>query len=73
MRTYDEAELAQTLFEEIGDAAIITDPRTSSVVDVNPMAQRMTGLSRAELLRLPLSKLFRSSKSPIVSSPSACY
>ncbi len=54
------AELAQTLFEEIGDAAFITDPATGRLVDVNPMAQRMTGLPRAELLSLPLDRLFRS-------------
>jgi len=54
------AELAQTLFEEIGDAAFITDTGTTRLVDVNPMAQRMTGLPRAELLRLPLDQLFRS-------------
>jgi PAS domain S-box-containing protein len=54
------AELAQTLFEEIGDAAFITDPGTMLLVDVNPMAQRLTGLPRGELLRTPLDQLFRS-------------
>ncbi len=60
MRTHDVAELAQTLFEEIGDAAFIADPRTMRVLDVNPMAQRLTGLARADLMRLPLDRLFRS-------------
>jgi len=61
MMTQDVAELAQTLFEEIGDAAFIADPGTLRLVDVNPMAQRMTGRPRGELLRLNLSHLFRSS------------
>jgi PAS domain S-box-containing protein len=60
---HDVAELAQTLFEEIGDAVFITDPGTLGLLDVNPVAQRMTGLTRAELLRLPLDQLFRSDDS----------
>jgi PAS domain S-box-containing protein len=60
VKTDDTAELAQTLFEEIGDAAFIIEPETSRVVDINPMAQRLTGLSRDELVHLPLSQLFRS-------------
>lgn len=54
------AELAQTLFEEIGDAAFIVDPDTMRLVDVNPMAQRMTRSARWELLRLRLDDLIRS-------------
>jgi PAS domain-containing protein len=54
MKSHDVAELAQTLFEEIGDAAFIVDPDTMRLVDVNPMAQRMTGLPRGELLALPV-------------------
>ncbi|MDB5309730.1 MAG: Blue-light-activated protein [Gemmataceae bacterium] len=54
------AELAQTLFEEIGDAAFIADPETMLLLDVNPMAQRLTGLPREELLQVSLGRLFRS-------------
>ncbi len=60
MNTRDVAELAQTLFEEIGDAAFIADPETLKVTDVNPMAQRLTGLARRELLQFSLDQLFRS-------------
>jgi len=59
MRSQDAAELAHPV-EEIGDAAFITDPGSMRLADVNPMAERMTGLPRAELLRLPLDQLFRS-------------
>jgi PAS domain S-box-containing protein len=54
------AEFAQTLFEEIGDAAFVVDPETEQLLEVNPMAQRLTGLSRAALLRMPVPELFRS-------------
>jgi PAS domain S-box-containing protein len=60
VKTDDAAELGQTLFEEIGDAAFIADPVTMRLEDVNPMARRMTGLSREQLLRLSLNQLFRS-------------
>ena len=58
--TNDVAELAQTLFEEIGDAAFIADPTTLRLLDVNPMSERLTGLPREDLLRQPLTRLFRS-------------
>jgi PAS domain S-box-containing protein len=60
MKTDDAAELAQTLFEEIGDAAFIVDPETNYLLDVNLMAQRLTGLAREELLQQSLNQLFRS-------------
>lgn len=60
MKTHAVPELAQTLFEEIGDAVFIADPMTLQLVDANPFAQRITGLSRLDLLRLPLDTLFRS-------------
>jgi PAS domain S-box-containing protein len=60
VKTDDVAELAQTLFEEIGDAAYIADPDTLRLLDVNLVAQRLTGLPRNELLRLDLGQLFRS-------------
>jgi hypothetical protein len=42
VNSHDVAELAQTLFEEIGDMAVIVDPATMRLFDVNPMAQRLT-------------------------------
>jgi PAS domain S-box-containing protein len=59
MSSDNAAEFAQTLFEEIRDAAFVVDPETELLLDVNPMAQRMTGLSRKELLKLRLDQLFR--------------
>jgi PAS domain S-box-containing protein len=56
----DAAELAQTLFEEMGDAVFLFDPATARLLEVNPMAQRLTRLSREELLGLSLPDLFRS-------------
>ena len=44
MSSNNADEFAQTLFEEIGDAAFVVDPETEQVLEVNPMAQRLTGL-----------------------------
>jgi two-component system, cell cycle sensor histidine kinase and response regulator CckA len=53
-------ELSVTLFEEAGDALFLFDPDTEEIYDVNPMAQRLSGFSRAELRRLQITYLFRS-------------
>jgi PAS domain S-box-containing protein len=55
----DAAEFARALFEESGDALFLFDPDTEAVLDVNPMAQRLCGFSRRELLRHPVHYLFR--------------
>jgi PAS domain S-box-containing protein len=60
MTAYNLAELGLTLFEESGDALFLFDPETEQLLDVNPMAQRLTGCARVELLRHPVSYLFRS-------------
>jgi PAS domain S-box-containing protein len=60
MNQYNLAELAQTLFEESGDALFLFDPDSEELLDVNPMAQRLSGYTRQELLRLPVRYLFRS-------------
>jgi len=60
MNPANAPEFAQTLFEEIGDAAFVVDPETEQVLDVNPMAQRLTGRSRGSLLRLLVIQLLRS-------------
>lgn len=53
------AELASTLFEEAGDALFLFDPDTEQIRDVNPMAQRLSGYSRPELLEMKISYLIR--------------
>ncbi len=56
----NQAELAQTLFEESGDALFLFEPETERVLDANPMAQRMSGYSHKELLERPVTYFFRS-------------
>src|SRR5947208_3514088 len=51
-------ELAQTLFEEAGDGLFFFNPDDGHLVDVNPMAQRLTGFPRHELLQLSVKALF---------------
>src|SRR5260370_40172891 len=53
-------ELSVTLFEEAGDALFLFDPDSEDICDVNPMAQRLSGFTRAELLRLQITYMFRS-------------
>ena len=59
MKHSSTKDLAQALFEEAGDALFLFDPDTDVVQDVNPMAERLSGFSRAELLRFESSYLFR--------------
>jgi two-component system, cell cycle sensor histidine kinase and response regulator CckA len=56
----DRPELAQTLFEEAGDALFLFDPDDGRVVEVNPIAQRLSGMSRPALLKESVETLFRS-------------
>lgn len=58
---YDREELAVTLFEESGDALFLFDPVSEAMIDVNPMAQRLSGYSHSDLLRMKATYLFRSS------------
>jgi PAS domain S-box-containing protein len=58
---YDRDELAITLFEESGDALFLFDPMSEDMIDVNPMAQRLSGFPYGELLRMKVTYLFRSS------------
>lgn len=39
-------EIARSLFREANDAFFLFDPRTQLVVDLNPAAQRLTGLEK---------------------------
>ena len=59
MTTYNIQGLARAIFEEAGDALFLSDPDTDQLIDVNPTAQRLTGFSRPELLRMQATQLFR--------------
>src|SRR3954468_6370353 len=58
MKTSNLADLAHALFEEAGDALFLFDPDSEQLLDVNPMAVRLTGFSREELLRVPIAALY---------------
>jgi PAS domain S-box-containing protein len=53
-------DLSRALFEEAGDALFLLDPQTDQLLDVNPTAERLTGLSRDQLLEHPATYWFRS-------------
>src|SRR5438477_3854160 len=59
MSAGSQEDLTQTLFEESGDALFVFDPETEEVLNVNPMAQRLCGFSRQELLHTQAGTLFR--------------
>jgi PAS domain S-box-containing protein len=52
--------LAEALFEETGDAMVLFDPETEKLLDANSTAQRLSGFSLPELLRLTVKDVFRS-------------
>jgi PAS domain S-box-containing protein len=60
MTKFNREELVQTLFEESGDALFLFDPDSEQLVDVNPTVQRLSGFTRQELLRMPVTYFFRS-------------
>ncbi|MBY0527649.1 MAG: PAS domain S-box protein [Gemmataceae bacterium] len=60
MNRPDVEELSQALFEEAGDALFLFDPDSEQIIDANPMAQRLSGFSRSELLRQKATYIFRS-------------
>jgi two-component system, sensor histidine kinase and response regulator len=51
--------LAQALFEEAGDALFLFDPQSDQLLDVNPMAEQLSGYPRPQLLSQPATYLFR--------------
>jgi PAS domain S-box-containing protein len=57
---YNREELAITLFEESGDALFLFDVDTENLLDVNPLAERLTGFPYKELLSMQITYLFRS-------------
>jgi PAS domain S-box-containing protein len=58
----DTAELAMALFQEAGDALFLVKPEYDSIVDVNPLAQKLSQFSYTELLRMRATYLFRSER-----------
>src|SRR5262245_36928095 len=59
MRTDNLEGLARALFDESGDALFLLDPDTDALVDVNPLAAKLTGFRRDELLAMDHFYLFR--------------
>src|SRR5262245_47134037 len=59
MNPLNITDLAQALFEEAGDALFLFDPDNDGVLAVNPMAVRLCGYSRDELLKMPVTWLYR--------------
>ncbi len=51
-------EIARSLFREANDAFFLFDPRTQLVVDLNPAAQRLTGLEKHHACTMSLGDLF---------------
>jgi PAS domain S-box-containing protein len=49
----------RALTENAYDAILLVDPDTYAIVDVNPQAERLTGYSRSELLRMSILDLRR--------------
>src|SRR5262249_857236 len=60
LAAYHTDDLSDSLFEESGDALFLFDPNTEQLLDVNPMAQRLSGFTRPELLRMKITYLLRS-------------
>ncbi|MGD0044482.1 MAG: PAS domain-containing protein, partial [Isosphaeraceae bacterium] len=51
-------EIARSLFREANDAFFLFDPGTQLVVDLNPAAQRLTGLEKHLACTMSLRDLF---------------
>ncbi len=51
-------EIARSLFREANDAFFLFDPKTQIVVDLNPAAQRLTGLDKQRACTMSLCDLF---------------
>src|SRR5258708_25885197 len=59
MTTEEITGLGQSLFTEAGDGLFLYEPDTEQLVDVNPMAERLIGLTREEIMRWPATYWFR--------------
>jgi PAS domain S-box-containing protein len=58
MDSDQQLEMARCLFRESNDALFVFDPRDQRVVDLNPAALRLSGLSRKAALALRVQDLF---------------
>lgn len=52
-------DLAPSIFEESNDAIFVVDPQSHVIIDVNPSAQRLARLSRAQLVGMKVVDLFQ--------------
>jgi PAS domain S-box-containing protein len=59
LNSYNAVEVGRALFQEAGDALFLLDPDTDKLLDVNPGAERLTNLPRAQLLLQPSTYWFR--------------
>lgn len=59
MTPHEQAEIARALFEESGDALFLLDPDSDQLLDVNPVALRLTGFSRSEVIQFSATNMFR--------------
>ena len=59
MATETISGLGRALFVEAGDGLFLFDPDDDRLLDVNPMAERLTGCARQELLQKPATYWFR--------------
>ena len=59
MNPLEFTDLAQALFEEAGDALFLFDPDNDQILAVNPLAVSLSGFSKQELLKMPVSWLYR--------------
>jgi diguanylate cyclase (GGDEF)-like protein/PAS domain S-box-containing protein len=58
-RTLRKVELGyRDLFESVGEALIVVDPRTGTVLEANPRASELYGIPRGELLGGPVERLW---------------
>ncbi len=55
-------EVAQALFRESGDAIVVVDPANLSIVDINPVVVKLTGLAREVLVGSNVTELVQSEK-----------
>ncbi|HLJ92640.1 MAG TPA: PAS domain S-box protein [Gemmataceae bacterium] len=60
MTPHSQDELTHSLFEESGDALFLFDLDSEQILNVNPMAETLSGQTRQELLRSQAGALFRS-------------
>jgi PAS domain S-box-containing protein len=59
MNPLNFTDLAEALFEEAGDALFLFDPDSDEILAVNAVGLRLSGFSRHELLKMPVTWLYR--------------